>query len=318
MSNEDTARWWALGLIKSLKKNTEQTLGDHIMPSAPAPRAPKIAPPAPPLSNVVAAAPRNFTVAPWTGEGDGEKIIIYGPSGMGKTTLAAMAPDPVFIGCDDGGRRIRNPLTGEPVLHVPGIANFRDVQDALRSHVFDDHTSVVIDTGTVLQDWAIPHILTTVKHEKGYTVHKFEDYGYGKGFTHLYEAMYSIPVALERLVHMGKNIILLCQLRGSITGNAGGDDYVKTGPALYPGGKKGTNNIQAMYCEWVDHIFRIDWEGATVTDGKIAPVSTRMVRVHPDATFEAKSRSNVFAEYPAVTFSKPNDDSLWRILFGGR
>ncbi|MCP4541685.1 MAG: AAA family ATPase [Chloroflexi bacterium] len=290
-------------------------------PPPPPPAPPKAPPPAPPAATPLASrnaiSTKSFTAVPWTGAGEGEKIILYAPSGMGKTTLAAMAPSPVFIGCDDGGRKICNPKTGQPVLHVPGIVDFADVRGALNSGVFDDHKTVVIDTATVMQDWAIPHILQTIKHEKGHTVHRFEDYGYGKGFGHLFETMHAVLADLDRLVRMGKNVLLLCQFRGSVRGNEGGEDYVKAGPALYPGSKKGLYNIQAMYCEWVDHIFRIDWENATVEDGKIAPVSTRMIRVKPDATFEAKSRGTKFKDYPAVTFATPEDDSLWRILFNG-
>ena len=281
------------------------------------PRTPSAPPPAPPLSAAIPVSNKTFTVAPWTGEGEGEKIILYGPSGMGKTTLAAMAPDPVFIGCDDGGRKIRNPLTGEPVLHVPDIEVFEDVRAVLRSSVFDAHETVVIDTATVLQDWAIPYIIKTIRHEKGHAVQRFQDYGYGKEFGHLFDTLHAILADLDRLVRRGKNLVLLCQLRGSMRGNEGGEDYVKAGPALYPGSKKGLYNIQAMYCEWADHIFRLDWANATVTDGKIAPVSERMVRVHPDATFEAKVRGDMFKDYPAVAFESKQDDSLWRILFDG-
>jgi hypothetical protein len=260
---------------------------------------------------------KNFTIAPWLGENDGEKVILYAPSGMGKTTLASMAPSPVFIGLDDGGRRIRNPKTGEPVDVVQDVETYADVRAVLQSDILLNHQTVVIDTVTVLQDLTIPHMLQYIPHEKGHYVKRLEDYGFGKGYTHMYELMMAVLADLDRLVRRGKNILLLCQFRGAVRGNPSGEDYVKAGPALYPGSKKDVANIQAKYCEWADHIFRIDWENATVTDGKIAPVSTRMVRTHPDATFEAKSRGTLFADYPAVTFSEPSDGSLWRILFGG-
>lgn len=279
---------------------------------AKAPQVPK----APALASRPVLPSKLFSVLPWTGDGDGEKIIIYGPSGMGKTTLASMAPDPVFIGVDDGGRRIVNPKTGQPVLHVAGVETFLDVKAALDSNVLDGHKSVVVDTITVVQDMTMPHMLAHIPHEKGHRVSRFEDYGFGKGYTHMFELMHDLLASMDRHIRAGRNVILLAQFRGAMRGNEGGDDYMKAGPALYLGGKKSLNNIQAMYCEWADHILRIDWENATVKDGKIAPVSGRVIRVHPDATFEAKSRT-LGADCAAVTFTDPQDDSIWQLLFKG-
>jgi len=282
-------------------------------PPPPPPKAPLGAPPAPPLSGTVIST-RTFTVAPWTSEGEGEKIILYAPSGMGKTTLAAMAPDPVFIGCDDGGRKIVNPLTGHPVLHVPGIESFADVRGALRSPVFDDHQTVVIDTVTMLQHWALPHMFTTIKHEKGHTVRNIEGYGFGKGYRHQFDTMHEVLTDLDALVKRGKNVILIAQAAPMQETNVAGENYFKDGPDLFHTDK---NSIRNDYISWSDHVFRITWMDAQVKDRKVAPVAGRMINVRPDASFFAKTRGVKFDDYPAVSFESKTDDSLWRILFGG-
>jgi hypothetical protein len=274
-------------------------------------------PPAPPKAPPPPAGPsskasKKFQVAPWTGHGEGEKIILYGPSGMGKTTLASMAPDPVFIGCDDGGRKIVNPKTGEPVLHVPGIETFGDVRDALRSDVFDDHQTIVIDTGTELQHWALPYMFATIKHEKGHTVSSIEGYGYGKGYRHMYDHMHGVLADLDRLVRNGKNVLVLCQEAAMQETNTSGENYSKAGPDLFHTDK---TSIRNDYISWSDHVFRITWENAVVDSKKISPVTGRMVNTHPDASFFAKSRGSKFANMPAVSFESPDDDSLWQVLF---
>jgi len=277
-----------------------------------APSAPKVPPPAPPLSAAIPVSNKTFTVAPWTGEGEGEKIILYGPSGMGKTTLAAMAPDPVFIGCDDGGRKICNPLTGRPVLHVPGVETFGDVRGALRSNAFDGHGTVVIDTVTLLQHWALPYMFTTIKHEKGHAVSGIEGYGFGKGYRHLYDTMHSVLVDLDRLVVRGVNVILVCQSAPMQETNASGENYFKDGPDLFHTDK---NSVRNDYVSWADHVFRITWQNAIVENRKVAPVSGRMINTKPDASFFAKIRGSKLEDYPAVAFESKQDDSLWRILF---
>jgi len=278
------------------------------MAKAPAPRV--NAPP-----SIARPPAKQFTVAPWIGSNEGEKILIYAPSGMGKTTLAAMASDPVFIGIDDGGRKIVNPKTGQNVNHVPGIETFGDVRAVLQSPVFDAHASVVIDTVTMLQHWALPYMFATIPHEKGSRVTSIEGYGYGKGYRHLFDMMHMILADCDRLVRMSKNVILICQEAATAETNTAGENYLKSGPNLHHSDKA---SVRKDYIEWADHVFRIGWENAAVSDRKITPVSGRCINVKPDATFEAKSRGTTFADVPVVSFEKPDDDSLWQFLFGGK
>lgn len=280
------------------------------MARAPAP--PTAPPPAPPLSAAIQVSNKKFTIAPWTGEGEGEKIILYGPSGMGKTTLAAMAPDPVFIGCDDGGRKICNPLTGKPVHHVPEVVDFGDARGALRSDMFTAGQTVVVDTATDLQHWALPYMFATVKHEKGHAVKSIEGYGFGKGYRHLYDTMHSVLVDLDSLVRRGVNVILVCQSAPMQETNASGENYFKDGPDLFHTDR---NSVRNDYIAWADHVLRITWQNAVVDARKITPVSGRMINTCPDASFFAKSRGSKLEDYPAVAFESKQDDSLWRILF---
>src|SRR4030067_329548 len=70
-----------------------------------------------------------FQVATCDGSGTGEKIILYGESGVGKSTLAMMAPKPIFICVDDGIRKLRHPVTEEPAQFVDGVTTFQDILD---------------------------------------------------------------------------------------------------------------------------------------------------------------------------------------------
>lgn len=275
-----------------------------VLPNLPSPTAPS------------ASAPRkNFTVVPWTCSG-GRKIICYGPSGMGKTTLASMAPNPVFIGTDDGGRLICNPKTNEPVKHVGGVTEFGDVKAVLQApDIFDGFDSVVLDTGTNLQHWALPYMFAAIRHDKGHTVSSIEGYGYGKGYRHFFDTMHSVLADLDRLVRRGKNVVILCQSAPVNITNTSGENYLKDGPDLYHTDKCSVRND---WISWSDYVFRITWENAVIDSRKISPVASRMISTRPDATFEAKSRGTEFRDYPAVTFSEPADDSLWRILFGSK
>lgn len=86
------------------------------------------------------------------------RVLLYGPSGAGKTTFAGTAPNPVFLDCDKGGLALNN-------SHIPfvpfvrGERNFNDMRDLIqtmgeRKAPFDTIPvdTLVIDSITALAD----------------------------------------------------------------------------------------------------------------------------------------------------------------------
>ena len=75
-------------------------------------------------------------------------LTLVGEGGMGKTTLAAMMPNPVFILTEDG----TTSLIGQNVQSFPLAKNTTDVFDAIKVLATDDHEfkTLVIDSITQL------------------------------------------------------------------------------------------------------------------------------------------------------------------------
>jgi len=285
-------------------------------------------PPVPPSAGGRTAKrkPKKFAVVPWTGEGEGEKIVLYGPSGRGKTTLAALAPKPVYIGLDDGGRKIRHPVTGEPLPHIEGCDSFDDVRDVCaQPEILDGYKTVVIDTGTILETLATEWTVQNIKHEKGQTVRRLVDYGYGKGYEHLYDTMRLAFSDFDGLVRRGLNLLLICQQCPITVANASGTDYLEDGPRLYHPGNSGkmTFSTRLFACEWADHVFKLDYQDKQVSEDKKATGSPdRAVFIVPeDPSYCAKSRTlgNLKDEagdpITRIAFDHPADDSLWKYMF---
>ena len=268
---------------------------------------------------------KTFQVATWDGAGEGEKIIGYADSGMGKTTLASMLPTPVFAGLDDGGRKIRNPITDEPLKNIPGIETFADFRAAVQQpDLLNDYETLVVDTGTILESWALNWVLENVLGGDNNTNHmkNIEQYGWGKGHRHLYDTM-RLPLAdFDTLVRRGKNICILCQMQQVSIANASGEDYLCDAPKLAPKHGKQTPSIWGMWVEWADHVFRISNEGVVAAKddakAKIAKATStgnRIINIHaPEVHYKAKSRS-IPPRFPVVSFSDPADDSIWKFLF---
>lgn len=271
--------------------------------------------PAPPASNK--PAPRtasSFEIKDWSGEGEGEKIVIYAASGMGKTTLAGMAPDPVFVGLDDGARRIRDPRNGAVLKAVMGIRDFRDLRDCFQQpKIFEGHKTVVLDTITKAEELSEPYLFENYKHEKGHTVKSIEGYGFGKGYRHSLEVMRLLLQDCEGLVRAGFNVILLAQENAITVANAEGMDYLQDGPKLHHN-KQYSNRLEL--CEWADHVLRIGYQEVRVAGevgaakGKMVSTdTTRVIHTAASRHFFAKSRT---LTEPVIAFAEAKDDSLWR------
>lgn len=279
--------------------------------------------PAPPKANVAASArppkampkaaavavpAKNFKIESGEMPGAGKKIMIHADTGMGKTTLAGLAPTPVFIGLDNGGVGIENyrRVGGDPV------ENFLDVRAALQAPIYGEYETVVVDTVTLLEEWGEKHVVATTPNDKGETMKNIVQYGWNNGYRHLYDTMKLILQDCDALIRGGKNVILVAQSTPHSVPNPGGEDFIRQGPRLI---NRKNANTEALYCEWADHIFHIGYRFLSVDKKKKATgVGQRAVFVHPEPHFRAKSRT-LGLNKAVVEFADPTDDSIWQFLF---
>lgn len=288
------------------------------LPSSPASR------PAPPSSKPssprAASRPTKvFSVKAFSDADEGQRILIYGKSGTGKTTLASMAPNPVFIAIDDGARKIRNPHTGDFLRAVDGVRDFYDLRDALhQKNLYNRGDSLVIDTITKAEEIVEPYLFANYQ-QKGKTVTSFRQYGWdGPGY--MLDAMRLILTDTDDLIRAGVNVIFLAQLGQVTVANAEGADYLEDGPKLSH--TKGSS-VRALFCEAADHVVRVGYLDSTVSKdekdrvGKVTGDATRAIFTGGAMHYMAKSRPVAGINIPPViSFENQQDDSLWKFLSG--
>lgn len=276
---------------------------------------PPIAPPARQTTKKQTVSVKTFKTATWETTNQGERIIAYADSGMGKTTLASMLPNPKFADFRGGSDRIKHPITGEKLVHIPGIETFDDVRAVCRQPgLLKAGDSFVIDTGTAFEDTGLEWMLLNIPHEKGKSIKRIEDYGYGKGYRHLYDTM-KLPLAdFDTLIRRGVNVVILCQMQQVEIAHAGGEDFLCDVPKLQKAHGKSTPAVWSMYNEWADHVLKIGYGDIQTEDGKAASSGERVIYVHGKVHFKAKSRT-IPNEYPIISFAHPGDDSIWQYLF---
>jgi phage nucleotide-binding protein len=133
------------------------------------------------------------------------RILIYGPPGIGKTTLASEFPNPVFLQVEDG-------TPGDVELTSFGkLSTFRDVYDALGALYTEDHQyeTVVIDSVTELQKLVFTE--TGARgDDQGVTYARIEDFPYGKGYVNAMAVWQDLLDGLDALRNdRGMNVVLI-------------------------------------------------------------------------------------------------------------
>ena len=125
------------------------------------------------------------------------KVVVYGPEGIGKSTFAAQAPGPLFIDTEGSTSRMN-------VRRLPAPTSFTMIQEEIR-YVISNPTvcqTLVLDTA----DWAERLCRDGVcsKNSKS----GLEDFGYGKGYTYVYEDFGRMLNLLDQVIDRGINVIV--------------------------------------------------------------------------------------------------------------
>ncbi len=203
----------------------------------------------------------------------GHRAILYGPGGVGKTTLATLAPGPVaFFDFDDSLSRLLPQLEREPML-VSGD-NWQDLRLGLQSDGWQEIKTIVIDSITRAEELCIAHTLATVPHEKGHRVSKLEDYGYGKGYQHVFDTFLALLGDLDRHCHVaGRNVILIAHDCVTNVPNPAGEDWLRYEPRLQSPAS-GKASIRLRVREWADHVLFFGYD-VVAKDGKGKGSGTR-------------------------------------------
>ena len=246
----------------------------------------------------------------------GERIGIYGPGGIGKTELVMslqdVGIDPLYIDLDAGtmGLDVARGMAGE------GLASsFDEVRAILQyDELIDQHGAVVIDTFSTLEERVREWVIENVPHEKSKAIRSIEDYGFGKGLIHIFEAALLVLQDLDAIARRGIHVVVVCHQCAERVPSADSEDYLEYQPRLQSPPKAG--KLRERIFEWCNHFFRIDHD-RIVDDGKAETGDVRTIHTVRSTTAWAKHRTlGNGKELPETIPYEKGSSELWQIMFG--
>jgi len=150
------------------------------------------------------------------------RLLVYGVDGIGKTTFAAGAPSPVFIGLEDGTATLDVPRFPEPQSWLEVLA----AVDELAS-VDHGYKTLAIDTLDWLEPLCWSHVVGSGKRTKdGKLIDSIEGFEYGKGYTAALDEWRVLLAKRDRLrSSRGMTTILVAHAWIKLFNNPSGENY---------------------------------------------------------------------------------------------
>ena len=166
------------------------------------------------------------------------RVMVYGTQGIGKSSFAAMSPDPIFIQTEDG-------LNDIDCSKFPLSKTFSEVQGHLVSLYNGEHDfkTIVIDS----LDWLEGMIYDEVCERSG-KFENIEDFGYGKGYVLAIDVWREILDGLSALRdHRGMDVILLAHSKIENFNSPDSEPYDRYSPRL-------DKRASPLIMEWCDEV----------------------------------------------------------------
>ena len=181
-----------------------------------------------------------------------QKVVIYGPEGIGKSTFAAQFPKPLFIDTEGSTSHLEVDRLPRPTSWQMLRQYIKD----LKGDTMGYHT-LVIDTA----DWAERLCEEAICQSNGKV--GIEDFGYGKGYTYVKEEFGRLLDSLSDLIDAGMNVVLTAHSiirKFELPEETGAYDRYELKL-----GQKAGNQCAALAKEWADMVLFVNYKEIVIT-----------------------------------------------------
>lgn len=218
-----------------------------------------------------------------------QKVVVYGPEGIGKSTFASQFPDPLFIDTEGSTKKLG-------VNRYPKPTSWEMLNNEVRDVITSKNCkTLVIDT----IDWAEQLCLRSICDR--YQKKGIEDFGCGNGYVYEKEEFGKFLNLLQDVVDSGVNVVLTAhaQMRKFEQPDELGA-YDRWELKL---GKKTSSQISPLVKEWADSVLFANYKTyAVAVDDKgkkfKAQGGERVMYTSHHPCWDAKNRDGLPPEMP--------------------
>lgn len=204
-----------------------------------------------------------------------QKIVIYGPEGIGKSSLASKFPAPYFVDCEGGTNHL-------DVARIHA-ASIQEVKQVCAEIVSSKYKTLVIDTADWCEDLMIQAMLRRDK------MNSIKDYGYGEGYKEAQNEFSRLLSAFSSVVNAGIHVVILAHAKiVKFEQPDAAASYDRWNLKL-------TKHCTPLLKEWADMVLFLNWDTRVATDAKTKKSrgvggEVRKIHTSNSAVFDAKSR----------------------------
>jgi len=222
-------------------------------------------------------------------------VTILGDAGLGKSSLAATFPNPIFIRAEDGLQAI--PLESRPDA-FPVLTSVNDLWEQLSSLIKEEHQykTLIIDSVTALERMFIENIVES-DPKKPKSINQAMG-GYGAGLTAVAALHGRVRKACGLLNNKGMHIVFIAHADTETIDLPDQDPYTRYNLRL---GKRST----APYVDDVDVVGFIKLQSFVKDDKKIISDGSRVLSVTATASNVSKNRYGITEDLPVLLNVNP-------------
>lgn len=229
-----------------------------------------------------------------------QKVICYGPEGIGKSSFAADFPEPLFIDTEGSTNLMNVARADRPTSWSMLLGQV----DWVKKNPTCCKT-LVIDTIDWAEQLCVEHVCS-VHNKKG-----VEDFGYGNGYVYVKEEFGRLLNLLQDVIDVGINVVLTAhtQIRKFEQPDEAGS-YDRYELKL---GKKTSSQTAPLVKEWADMVLFANYKTIVVTvdKKKKAQGGERVMHTVHHPSWDAKNRHDLAEELPlsysCIAACIPND-----------